>query len=119
MDLDSPDFSLSDPDTARFAQMIHAVLPLKDGSRLYIEITLADYGEVVEDRYAYIYYDGRGRRIFQYDNRSHHPEISTHPHHMHRGPIPDPGEKDRTWPTDLDFVTFETVLQRIRERFFA
>lgn len=116
--LDNPDFSLSDPDTARFAQTIHAVLPFQDSSRLYAEITLADYGEVIENRYAYIYYDARGNRILQYDNRSHHPEISTHPHHMHSGPIPGPGEKDRAWPTDLDFVTFETVLGRIRERFF-
>ena len=119
VDRDKPDFSLSDPDTARIAQMIQAVLPFQDGSRLYVEVALADYGEVVEDRYAYIYLDARGRRILQYDNRSHHPEISTHPHHMHRGPIPGSGGKDRAWPTDIDFAGFESVLQRIRERYFG
>lgn len=119
LDIEDSTFSLSYPDTARIAQAIHAVLPFLDGSRLYIEVSLTDEGEAVEDRYAYIYYDAGGRRIFQYDNRRHHPEISTHPHHMHRGPIPAPGERDRAWPTDIDFIAFETVLNRIRERFFG
>jgi len=87
-------------------------------SRLYAEILLAEDGEAIEERYAYIYYDAGGKRILQYDNRSHHPEIPTHPHHMRKGPIPAPGEKDRAWPTDIEFVTFEIVLKRIRERFF-
>jgi len=38
---------------------------------------------------------------------------------MRKGPIPAPGEKDRAWPTDIEFVTFEIVLKRIRERFFS
>lgn len=118
VNLEDPHFSLSDPDTARIAQAIHTVLPFRDSSRLYVEISLADEGEAVEDRYAYIYYDADGRRILQYDNRRHHPEISTYPHHMHRGPIPGSGERDRAWPTDIDFIAFETVLGRIRERFF-
>lgn len=117
--LDDPEFLLSDPDTARIAQTIHAVLPFRDDSRLYVEILLADDTEIIEERYAYIYYDARKRRIFQYDNRDHHPEILTHPHHMHKGPIPPAGEKDRAWPTDLEFVCFETVLRRIRKRFFS
>ncbi len=33
--LDDPDFSLSDDDTAGIAQVIHAVLPFRDRSRLY------------------------------------------------------------------------------------
>lgn len=117
--IDDPAFSFSEADTAGIAQMVHAVLPFRDGSRLYAEILLAEDGEVTEDRYAYIYYDGEGNRILQYDNRSHHSEIWTHPHHMHKGPIPAAGEQDRAWPTDIDFVSFETVFQRIRERFFA
>lgn len=75
--------------------------------------------EIIEDRYAYIYYNANRQRIFQYDNRNHHPELSTHPHHMHKGAIPSTREKDRAWPTDIEFVCFETVLQQIRERFFA
>ncbi|MFH1906123.1 MAG: DUF6516 family protein [Chloroflexota bacterium] len=88
-------------------------------AELYAEILLAEDGEAVEERYAYVYYDAGGKRILQYDNRSHHPEISTHPHHMHEGPIPTSGEKDCAGPTDIEFVSFETVLGRIRERFFA
>ncbi|MFQ5616520.1 MAG: hypothetical protein ACE5GO_08685 [Anaerolineales bacterium] len=34
------------------------------------------------------------------------------------GPLPAKGMKDRAWPIDIGFVCFETVLQRIRERFF-
>lgn len=119
LSLTDPNFSLSDADTASIAQMIHTVLPFRDGSRLYAEILLVEEGETVEDRYAYIYYDGSGKRVLQYDSRSHHPEIWTHPHHIHKGPIPAAGEQDRAWPTDIDFVSFETVFQRIRERFFA
>ncbi len=117
--LDDPDFSLSDADTASIEQAIHAVLPFRDHSRLYAEILLAEDGETIEERYAYVYYDAGGERILQYDNRSHHPEISTHPHHMHKGPIPVFGEKDRAWPTDIEFVSFEAVLGQIRERFFS
>lgn len=115
--LGDPAFSLSDADTVSMQQAIHAVLPFRDRSRLYAEILLAEDGETIEERYAYIYYDAGGQRILQYDNRSHHPEISTHPHHMHKGPIPTAGKKDRAWPTDIEFVSFETVLGRIRERF--
>lgn len=117
--LSDPAFFLSDADTASISHTIHAVLPFYDQSRLYVESVLSEEGETIEERYAYIYYDAGGNRILQYDNRSHHPEISTHPHHMHKGPIPAPGERDRAWPTDIDFVSFETVLQRLRDRFFS
>jgi hypothetical protein len=116
--LDDPAFSISDPDTARIAQIIQVVLPFRDNSRLYVEILLVGNGEIIEERYAYIYYDAQEQRLLQYDNRDHHPEIATHPHHMHKGPTPSAGQKDQAWPTDIDFVCFETVLQRIRERFF-
>ena len=117
--LDDPEFAISDSDTVNIEQSIHAVLPFRDRSRLFAEIRLAADGETFEERYAYIYYDAGGKRILQYDNRDHHPEISTHPHHMHKGPIPITGGKDRAWPTDIKFVSFETVLQQIRERFFS
>lgn len=117
--IDAPDFFLSDADTAGIAQTIHAVLPFRDRSRLYAEILLADDGETIEERYAYIYYDADGQRILQYDNREHHPEIATHPHHLHKGPLPLVGEKDRAWATDIEFVCFENVLHQIRKRFFS
>ena len=117
--LDDLDFSFSDADTARIAGAIHAALPFRDRSRLYAEILLAAEGDVIEERYAYIYYEAGGQRILQYDNRDHHPGISTHPDHMHKGALPATGEKDRAWPIDIEFVSFETVLGRIRERFFS
>ena len=117
LSLDDPGFSLSDEDVASIEQAIHAVLPFRDRSRLYAETRLAANGETIEERYAYLYYDSGGQRILQYDSRDHHPVISTHPHHMHKGPIPVAGENDRAWPIDIELVSFETVLQRIRERF--
>ena len=69
LSLGDPDFSLSDADTASIEQAIHAVLPFRDHSRLYAEILLAEDGETIEERYAYIYYDAGGERLLQYDNR--------------------------------------------------
>jgi len=117
--LDDPAFSLSDVDEAAIGHAIYAVLPFRNASRLYAEIFLAEDGEVIEERYAYVYYDAGGERILQYDNRSHHPEIATHPHHLHKGPLPAPGGEDRAWKTDIEYVNFESVLLRIRERFFS
>ena len=35
-----------------------------------------------------------GQCVFRYDNAPHHPEIVTHPHHKHFGPM------DRVAPAD-------------------
>ena len=63
---------------------IYAVLPFRDASRLYVEQLLDADNETIHEQYAYIYNGKDGVRIFQYDNREHHPNISTHPHHMHK-----------------------------------
>lgn len=76
---------------------------------LSVEILLTTDGEAIEERYASIYYDPGGQRLLQYDNRDHHPEIVTHPHPMHKGPIPVAGEKDRAWPIDIEFVSSPSV----------
>lgn len=43
--------------------------------------------------YAYSYLRNN-QRVFRYDNAPHHPEIATHPHHKHIGPV------DRLAPAD-------------------
>ncbi|MBI5052345.1 MAG: hypothetical protein HZB52_03665 [Chloroflexi bacterium] len=117
--LDHPEYSLSDEETVNLEKAIHAVLPFRDASRLYVEINLDADHETIYEQYAYIYNGKDGVRIFQYDNREHHPNISTHPHHMHKGPIPNAGEKDRAYPLDIEPVSFENVLLRIRQKFFS
>lgn len=37
------------------------------------------------DKYRYHYMNGQKQMIFRYDNAPHHPEISSHPHHKHKG----------------------------------
>lgn len=44
--IEDPVFSLSDADTVCVEQVIHAVLPFRDRSRLYAELLLAEDGEV-------------------------------------------------------------------------
>lgn len=47
------------------------------------------------EKYAYHLQDGGGKLIFRYDNRPHHPEIETLPHHKHLAdsPVPKPSRK--------------------------
>ena len=42
------------------------------------------------EKYAYHLQNGGGRLIFRYDNRPHHPEIETFPHHKHLAESPEP-----------------------------
>lgn len=65
-----------------------------DGSCLDIyEVVNTELGYPVRVHYAYTYVR-EGRRVFRYDNAPHHPEIATHPHHKHIGPL------DRRAPAD-------------------
>jgi hypothetical protein len=66
---------------------------------------------IFPDEYAYIYYDPHGRRIFQYDDAPHHPEISTYPHHLHRGAKVKRG-KERVYAIDLPRVDFIAMVEK-------
>lgn len=91
---------------------IEAAIVFKDGSRLIACAELDDTAEVREYDYAYVYLDADGRRVLQYDDAPHHPEISTHPHHMHKGERPVEG-KDPPYELDIPQVNFNTVLTKI------
>ena len=52
-----------------------------------------ELGYPVRVHYAYTYLR-EGQRVFRYDNAPHHPEVATHPHHKHAGPM------DRVAPAD-------------------
>ncbi len=54
-----------------------------DGSYLDLyEVVSTELGHPIKIHYTYIYLKN-GERVFRYDNAPHHPEIPTHPHHIH------------------------------------
>ena len=91
---------------------IEATIVFKDDSRLIARAELDDTTEVREYDYAYVYLNADGRRVLQYDDAPHHPEISTYPHHMHKGERPVEG-KDQPHELDIPQVNFDTVLTKI------
>jgi len=106
-----PDYSFPSEDEVECASVLHATLIFKDGSRLIVHAWLDATEEVTEHDYAYIYLDAQGDRVFQYDDAPHHPELASHPHHVHKGrrPAADP---DRAWPLDVLHVNFVTMFDR-------
>ncbi len=91
---------------------LHVTLAFKDGSRLIVHSWLDATAEVREHNYAYVYLDAQGNRVFQYDDAPHHPELSTHPHHVHKGHRPAKGP-DRALPLDVPRVDFVTILGKV------
>ncbi len=57
-----------------------AKLLLVDGSNLRVSEVFID-GELV--KYSYYWLDESDHLIAGWDNAAHHPEIKTHPHHVH------------------------------------
>ena len=48
----------------------------------------------------------------------HHPELSTHPHHRHRGPRPLKGV-DQALALDIPQVDFVTIVTKIEEEYLT
>jgi hypothetical protein len=65
------------------------------------------------------YFDPQGRRLFRYDDAPHHPDVATHPHHLHRGPEPPEHERDRVYPLDICRVNFVAVLAKIEQQYLG
>ena len=42
-------------------------------------------GELLVTKYRHHWQDAAGRLLKRWDNAAHHPEIATHPHHVHDG----------------------------------
>lgn len=57
-----------------------AKLLLADGSNLRVSEVFID-GDLV--KYSYYWLDESAQIIAGWDNAAHHPEIKTHPHHVH------------------------------------
>lgn len=78
-----------------------------DNSYLDFQETVStELGYPVRIHYAYTYLR-QGQRVFRYDNAPHHPEVATHPHHKHIGPL------ERLAPADAP--TLGQVLAEIEE----
>jgi len=109
-DSESSVFRFPEQDDLVNFELIDAVLVFRDGSKLYVRAAL-DYGTIVREHdYAYVYYDAQDNRIFQYDDSPHHPEIATHPHHLHRGTK---SKRERIVPLDIPQVDFIAIVSKI------
>lgn len=116
LDTEHPAFLFPDEGAVEFGKTLKATVIFRDGSRLNAQATLDDRAEIREYDYAYIYYDRRGARVFQYDDAPHYPELATYPHHLHRGEKPKRG-KERVEAIDMPRVDFIAVLQKVIRSF--
>ena len=112
-----PDYQICGDDDVEYRSTFRATIVFADGSRLTVRFALKGDGDIVEFNYAYQYLDPHGKRIFRYDDAPHHPEIVTHPHHLHRGPEPSRGKKDKVYPLDILRVDFATVFTKIERQY--
>lgn len=115
LDVTHEDYSFPDEDDVECRERLKALLVFRDGSRLFVRARLNTTMEVREYDYAYVYFDSQGKRIFQYDDAPHHPEIATHPHHVHKGERPIEGT-DRAFPLDIPRVDFMTIIAKIERK---
>jgi hypothetical protein len=109
------DYSFPSEDEVEHTAALYATLVFNDGSRLIVHSSLDATGQIREHGYAYVYLDAHSNRVFQYDDAPHHPELPSHPHHIHKGQIPVHGP-DKALSLDIPRVDFVTVLQVVRER---
>ncbi len=113
-----PDHRVPDEDLIVFGEHLTATLVFVDESRLIVRASLEASADVREYDYAYVYLDADGKRVFQYDDSPHHPEVSTHPHHMHKGRVP-VEEKDEAHELDIPQVDFSTVLRKVVNQYLV
>ena len=112
MDTSHQDHSFPSEDEVECTAALHATLVFKNGSRLIVHSWMDTAAEVREYDYAYIYQDAQGNRVFQYDDAPHHPQLSTYPHHVHKGRRPAKGP-DVALPLDIPRVDFVTILDKV------
>jgi hypothetical protein len=115
LNMDHPAYEMCEDYEIEYTGTFRATIVFRDDSRLTVRFTLESDGDIQERNYAYIYLDAHGNRVFQYDDAPHHPELSTHPHHVHRGQRPARG-RDKALSLDIPRVDFVTVLQTVCER---
>lgn len=112
------DHNFPSEDEVEHTAALYATLVFEDGSRLIVHSWLDATAEVREYDYAYVYLDAHGNRVFQYDDAPHHPELPTHPHHVHKGRRPVHGS-DEALSLDIPQVDFVTVLDKIVRKYLG
>jgi hypothetical protein len=117
LDKAHPDHRFPEDDSlVYYTRYLEGCLVFVDGSRLRFEVALSldEQYNVIERRYFYGYYDREGTRVLQYDNSAHHSDLASHPHHVHRGPVPAVGN-DRAFELDIPRADFVAVFSKVEE----
>lgn len=71
--------------TVSFHGAVHRIT-FQDGSLLEMfERFQIVNGQLVVTKYRFHWQDAAGRLLKRWDNAAHHPQVSTHPHHVHDG----------------------------------
>jgi len=118
LDRNHPAYEICEDYEVEYTGTFRATIVFKNGSRLVVRFTLRSDGDLEEYDYVYVYLDAQGRRVFQYDDAPHHPELPTHPHHVHKGRQPAQGP-DKALPLDISRVDFVTVLSKVVHEYLA
>lgn len=57
----------------------------RDGYELHpFEYVITKHNELLIEDYRYHFQDPGDKVIFRFDNAPHHPEVESHPHHLHQ-----------------------------------
>ena len=113
LNVDHPAYKICEEHEVEYAGTFWASIVFENGSQLIVRFSLRADEDIEEHSYAYQYLGPQGERIFRYDDAPHHPEISTHPHHLHRGPEPSRHEKDKIYALDVNRVDFATIFVKV------
>lgn len=82
---------------------------MSDGTMLEMFERFRSAGQTVEViKYSFHWQDARGNLIRRWDNAPHHPEVETHPDHVHVG------QKVRVRPSEM--MEAEKVLSYVQEK---
>ena len=119
LDVDHPAHEICQEYETEYTGTFRASIVFKNRSRLVVRFSLRSDEDIEEHDYAYQYLDPQGERIFRYDDAPHYPGVSTHPHHLHRGPEPLGRGGDKVYALDVKRVDFATVFVRIVKRYLS
>jgi hypothetical protein len=73
---------------------VRATVTMVDGSELHLfeYVVIGDDGTADREDYRYHYQSSEEELIRRWDTAPHHPEVETHPHHVHVGGQVQPSE---------------------------
>ena len=107
---------ISDIDMFDLSGLIELKLIFSDNAKLVANFIIRFNDRPHEYDYYYGFYDSSGQRLFYYDDARHHPEISTHPNHLHRRKSLSE-DSYRVCAIDIPEVSFRNILNKIIARY--